>query len=45
MKIETEEGSKVTDAAKGRLYLFKLRTASDAEQLGDVLTTNAPRGE
>ena len=44
MKTEAEEGHRETDATKGRLYLFKLRTASDAEQLGDVLTSNAPKG-
>lgn len=45
MKTGTEEGKKETDAAKGRLYLIKLRTASDAEELGDVLTSNAPKVE
>lgn len=34
-----------TDAVKARLYLFRLKTASDAEQLVEVLTSNAPKGE
>ncbi|KAI5063140.1 hypothetical protein GOP47_0021687 [Adiantum capillus-veneris] len=38
-------GSQETDSGKGRLYLIKLRTPSDAEQLEEVLTSNAPRGE
>ncbi|MCO5556830.1 hypothetical protein L7F22_010383 [Adiantum nelumboides] len=38
-------GNQETDSAKGRLYLMKLRTPRDAEQLVEVLMSNAPRGE
>ncbi|KAH7298201.1 hypothetical protein KP509_25G032000 [Ceratopteris richardii] len=31
-------------AGKGRLYLFRVKTPSDAENLVEVLTSNAPKG-
>lgn len=37
--------SQDSDSAKGRLYLLKLKTPGDADQLAEVLTSNAPRGE
>lgn len=44
--IKTQGGdNQETDAVKARLYLFKLKTASDAEQLVEVINSNAPRGE
>eukprot|EP00250_Pteridium_aquilinum_P027543 c3517_g1_i1 orf=134-1144(+) len=44
LKIQGEV-NQAMDAVKARLYLFRLKTASDAEQLVEVLMSNAPRGE